>query len=516
MNFDVSNLNIGLATAEIFVAIMVLAVMLVTAFARETARGLGYALAQLTLIVAAFITLFTLNTEASSAFGGMFVSDLPGGILKLVVYFSMMLALLYGRDYLADRKLDRPEFYLLALLTTLGMMVLITANHLLVVYVGLEMMSLSLYALVAFDRDSARSTEAGMKYFVLGALASGLLLYGMSMIYGATGGALELSAINKVAAEGTADKNILLFGLVFLVAGIAFKLGTVPFHMWVPDVYQGSPTAVTLILSSAPKLAAFAMALRLLVVGLSGSPELSGLAAHWQNMLLFVAAASIILGNIAALKQTNIKRMLAYSGISHMGFMLLGLLSGATGNFSGAEGSIIAGTPEAKELVTMAYSSAMFYAIAYVLMSLAAFGMVVLLSNKGFEAENIEDFKGLNSRNPWFALLMLFVMFSMAGIPFFVGFFAKLAVLKAVIQAGFLWIAVIAVLMSVIGAFYYLRIVKLMYFDESTAPCPISVSGEMQVLLSVNAVAIALLGLMPDKLLSLCKQAMETMLPLAS
>ncbi|MDR3087538.1 MAG: NADH-quinone oxidoreductase subunit N, partial [Azoarcus sp.] len=318
MNFVVSGTDFYAATAEIFVAIMVLAIMLVTTFARSIARGLAYSLTQLTLIVAAFITLFILVLEPAaapvSAFNGMFVLDALGSVLKLVVYFAMMIALLYGRGYLAERKLDRPEYYLLALLTTLGMMVMMTASHLLTLYVGLEMMSLSLYALVAFDRDSARSTEAGMKYFVLGALASGLLLYGMSMIYGATG-ALDLSGVKRAVLTGQAvmsgqgvNKMVLLLGLVFLVAGISFKLGVVPFHMWVPDVYQGAPTASTLILSSAPKLAAFALALRLLVWGLPGLVE------HWQTMLMFVAAASIILGNLAALAQHNIKRMLAYSG----------------------------------------------------------------------------------------------------------------------------------------------------------------------------------------------------------
>ncbi|MDR2925720.1 MAG: NADH-quinone oxidoreductase subunit NuoN [Azoarcus sp.] len=473
--------NLYSATAEIFVASMILAIMLATAFARGIARSLAYSLAQLTLIVATFITFFTLNTGGEHAFSNMFVHDVPGGVLKLMVYLSMMIALLYGRGYLAERKLDRPEYYLLALLTTLGMMVMITANHLLVLYVGLEMMSLALYALVAFDRDAVRSTEAGMKYFVLGALASGLLLYGMSMIYGATG-SLEIGEV-KQAFLGMDDGSmkVLLFGLVFVVAGISFKLGVAPFHMWVPDVYQGSPTAVTLILSSAPKIAAFAMAMRLL------AGALPNLAEHWQTMLLFVAAASIMLGNFAALVQRSIKRMLAYSGISHMGFMLLGLLSNSEAG----------------------YSSAMFYVIVYALMTLAAFGMVVLLSRDGFEAESIEDFRGLNRRNPWFALLMLFVMFSMAGIPFFVGFFAKLAVLQAVIEAGYLWIAVLAVVMSVVGAFYYLRVVKLMYFDEPIVNTSIKASSELQLMLSINGIAVALLGLMPGTLLKCCEEAMK-------
>ena len=470
------------ATAEIFLALMALVVMLATAFARGAARALAYALTQATLLMTAFITIFTYG-GAERTFNDLFIHDPLGGLLKLIVCLAMMIALLYGRGYLADRRLDRPEYYLLALLMTLGMMVLMTANHLLALYIGLEMMSLALYALVAFDRDSARSTEAGMKYFVLGALASGLLLYGISMIYGATG-ALALPQIAQVVAARAANDTVLLFGLVFLMAGISFKLGVVPFHMWVPDVYQGAPTPVTLILASAPKLAAFALAFRLLAGGLPG------LAAHWQGMLVLVAAASIILGNLAALAQHDIKRMLAYSGISHMGFMLLGLLSGV---------------PDGN-------AAALFYAIAYVLMTLAAFGMIVLLSRAGFEARDIEDFKGLNRRSPWFALLTLFVMFSMAGIPFFVGFFAKLAVLGAVIDAGHLWLAALAVLMSLIGAFYYLRIVRFMYFDEPEDTAPLVAPVELQVMLSANGAAIAALGLMPGALLGLCKTVFETAL----
>ncbi|MDR0716425.1 MAG: NADH-quinone oxidoreductase subunit NuoN [Azoarcus sp.] len=477
------------ATAEILVALMALALMLATAFARGCARPLAYALAQITLAAAAFATLLTLGVDARHTFNGTFVHDLLGGLLKLAVYLAMAIALLYGRAWLAARRLDRPEYYLLAILMTLGMMVMIAANHLLTLYIGLEMMSLSLYALVAFDRDAARSTEAGMKYFVLGALASGLLLYGMSMIYGATG-ALELPAIAQAVSGQSAREPVLLLGLVFLVAGISFKLGVVPFHMWAPDVYQGAPTAVTLILATAPKFAALALAARLLPGGLPG------LAAHWQTMLMLVAAASLILGNLAALAQHNIKRMLAYSGISHMGFMLLGLLSGVVEGQNG--------------LATDAYGGALFYVIAYVLMSLAAFGMVILLSRAGFEAENIEDFKGLNRRSPWFAILMLFVMFSMAGIPFFIGFFAKFAVLQSAIAAGHYWLAALAIVMSLIGAFYYLRIVKLMYFDEPAGNAPLQAPAGMQIMLSVNGLAIAALGLAPEMLFALCAQAMRT------
>jgi NADH-quinone oxidoreductase subunit N len=370
---------------------------------------------------------------------------------------------------------------------TLGMMVMVTANHMLSLYIGLEMMSLSLYAMVAFDRDSVRSTEASMKYFVLGALASGLLLYGMSMVYGATG-SLEFSGIAQAIYNQAANQTVLVFGLVFLVAGICFKLGVVPFHMWVPDVYQGAPTAVTMVIASAPKLAAFAMAMRLLVWGLFD------LAEQWQTMLMLVALASIVLGNLAAIAQQNIKRMLAYSGISHMGFVVLGLLAGVV------EGD--------RHFALNAYSSAMFYAVAYVLMTLASFGMVILLSRAGFEAESIDDFKGLNKRSPWFAAMMMFVMFSMAGIPFFIGFFAKLSVLQAVVAANYFWLAVVAVVMSVIGAFYYLRVVKVMYFDPPVDTAPISAPAELRVLLSANGLAIAALGLAPQALMSLCAYAL--------
>ena len=475
------------AAAEIFVAVMALVIMLASTFARSVARNLAYLLTQATLIVAAFITIFTMEGEVVHTFSNLFISDLLGDVLKLMIYFSTAIALLYGRGYLADRKIDKPEYYLLALLMTLGMMVMVTANHMLPMYIGLEMMSLALYTMVAFDRDSARSTEAAMKYFVLGALASGLLLYGMSMVYGATG-TLEFSGVAQALYNQTANQTVLMFGLVFLVAGICFKLGVVPFHMWVPDVYQGAPTAVTLVIATAPKLAAFAMAVRLLIWALFD------IAEEWQMMLMLVAAASIVLGNLAAIAQQNIKRMLAYSGISHMGFMLLGLLAGVV------EGD--------RHFALNAYSSAMFYAISYVIMSLASFGMLILLSRAGFEAENIDDFKGLNKRSSWYALMMLFVMFSMAGVPFFIGFFAKLSVLQAVVAAGYFWLAVLAVVMSVIGAFYYLRVVKMMYFDDPVDESPIHAAPEVRVMLSANGLAIAALGLAPQALMSLCAFAL--------
>lgn len=471
------------AAAEIFVAVMALVTMLAFTFMRSVARSLSYYLTQATLIGAALVTIWTMEGSTQYTFNNMFVSDMLGDLLKLFIYLAVAVALLYGRGYMADRNMDRPEFFLLTQLMTLGMMVMVTANHLLPIYIGVEMMSLSLYAMVAFDRESVRSTEAAMKYFVLGALASGLLLYGMSMLYGATG-SMELSGIAQAIYSQNANMNVLLFGLVFVMAGLAFKLGVVPFHMWVPDVYHGASSAVTMMIAGAPKLAAFAITVRVLVYGLFE------LAEHWQSMMMFLALASIILGNIAAIAQSNIKRMLAYSGISHMGFMLLGLLSGVV---------------DGDRLPAInAYSSAMFYAVAYVIMSLASFGVIILLSRAGFEAENLDDFKGLNKRSSWYAGLMLIIMFSMAGIPFFIGFFAKMAVLQAVVSAGYFWIAVIAVLMSVIGAFYYLRVVKLMYFDEPTDTAPIHAPADVRVMLSLNGLAIAVLGLMPQGLMSLC------------
>jgi NADH-quinone oxidoreductase subunit N len=374
------------------------------------------------------------------------------------------------------------------------MMVMISANHFLVLYLGLELMSLCLYAMVALNRDSAASTEAAMKYFVLGALASGLLLYGMSMLYGATG-ALELTQVAQAIAAGQANRTVLVFGLVFVVAGIAFKLGVVPFHMWIPDVYQGAPNAITLFIGSAPKLAAFAMAMRLLVNGLLE------LAIDWQQMLVILAVLSMAIGNLAAIAQSNIKRMLAYSTISHMGFMLLGLLAGVVqGNrFSAPD----------------AYSAAMFYSVVYVLTAAGAFGMVLAMSRAGFEAEEIDDYRGLNQRSPWYAFLMLLLMFSLAGVPPTVGFYAKLSVLDAVVKAGQIWLAVVAVIFSLIGAFYYLRVVKLMYFDEPRETAPIGSSLDARMLLSANGLAVLVLGVLPGPLMALCLAAIQTVYPLA-
>lgn len=479
------------ASAEIFILVMACVLLLVDLFAGKGRRWLAYLMAQLTLAGCFGITFITMDGQGVTTFSNMFVDDLFADFLKLALYPAVAIMLVYSRAYLAARNLDRGEFYLLVLFTTLGMMVMISASHFVTVYLGLELLALSMYALVAIDRDSVRATEAAMKYFVLGSMASGLLLYGMSMVYGAVG-TLEIAEMGQRIALGGGNKTVLVFGLVFVIAGLAFKLGVVPFHMWIPDVYHGAPTAVTLLLGSAPKLAAFAITLRVLVTGLAE------LAEHWQVMLMILAALSIALGNLAAIAQSNLKRMLAYSAISHMGFMLLGVLSG-----------IVGGDPR---FTLNAYSSAMFYAIAYVLMSLGAFGMILLLSRAGFEAENIEDFKGLNKRSPWFAAIMMILMFSMAGVPFFVGFFAKFAVLQAVVAANQLWLAVFAVLFSLVGAFYYLRVVKVMYFDAPTDTAPIEAPRDMRILLSINGLAVAFVGLLPEGVLKYSIYATYTFL----
>jgi NADH-quinone oxidoreductase subunit N len=472
---------------------MACAILVIDLFVKDRARWVTYALTLATLLVCALLTWIVGVATGGlrhTTFNGMFVSDIMANVLKLFTYVAVALCLVYSRAYIADRGLYRGEYFALALFAMLGMMVMISANHFLTLYLGLELMSLCLYSLVALNRDSAISTEAAMKYFVLGALASGLLLYGMSMIYGATG-TLEITEVARRAARilqadpaGNPPKAVLALGLVFVVSGLAFKLGVVPFHMWIPDVYHGAPSAVTLFIGSGPKLAAFAMAMRLLVNGLPA------LAADWQPMLVILSVLSMAIGNFAAIAQSNIKRMLAYSTISHMGFMLLGLLSGVVGG----------NTLSAAD----AWSSAMFYAVVYVLMSLGAFGMVVLLSRAGFEAERIEDFKGLNARSPWFAFLMLLLMFSLAGVPPTVGFYAKLSVLEAVLGTGQVWLAVVAVAFSLVGAFYYLRVVKLMYFDEPQDSGAIEPRLDMRILISVNGLAVLVLGILPQPLMQLC------------
>jgi NADH-quinone oxidoreductase subunit N len=468
------------AYAEIFLLTMVSVILIVDLFVVNHGKTFTYLLVQITLLGCALITVSTHHQGAVHLFHNMFVDDLMSDVLKLFSYLAVSMMLVYSRNYLMARGLFTGEFMALALFALLGMMVMISASHFITLYLGLEILSLALYALVALQRDSSIATEAAMKYFILGALASGLLLYGMSMLYGATG-SLEVSVVSDAIKNGVPNKDLLAFGLVFVVSGLAFKLGVVPFHMWVPDVYHGAPTAMTMLIGTAPKLAAFAFVMRILVEGLQP------LLMHWSGMLTILAVLSMAIGNIAAIAQTNIKRMLAYSTIAHMGFLLLGILSGTI------EG----------------YGSSMFYAVAYVLMSLGGFGMIMLLSREGFEADNLSDFKGLNQRSPWLAFIMLLLMFSMAGVPPTVGFYAKFSVLNAAVMAGHIPLVIIAVLLSLIGAFYYLRVIKLMYFDAPESHAPIVVQPDSSILISFNGLAILMLGILPGNLMSVCAVSVQ-------
>ncbi len=466
---------------EIFLLVMASAILILDLFLTDENRFISYALTQITLLGCAWITLAGSDGQVIHTFGGMFVRDPMADVLKVMVYIAVSVQLVYSRQYIRPRGMYRGEFFVLALFAMLGMMIMISAANFLILYLGLELLSLSLYALVAMQRDSASAVEAAMKYFILGALASGMLLYGLSLLYGATG-SLDIGTVAAAIHQGVGDHIVLAMGLVFVVAGLGFKLGLVPFHMWVPDVYQGAPTAVTLFIGSAPKIAGFALVMRLLVEGLQGTVH------DWQGMLVIMAVLSIAIGNITAIAQTNIKRMLAFSSISHMGFLALGFASGTLNG----------------------YSSAMFYVLVYVLMSLGSFGMIMLLSRQGFEAENLEDFRGLNQRSPWYAFMMLLLMFSMAGIPPTVGFYAKLAVLQAALQAGLLWLVVAAVLLSVVGAFYYLRVVKLMYFDAPKDTAPIVADSDAWVMMSANGLAILALGILPQPLMALCVYSLQS------
>ena len=467
--------NIVPALPEIFILVMVCIILVVDLFLTDKNRIITYLLSQATLLGAAVLTVSLISNRPEMTFSDTFINDSFANILKMFVYLITASVFVYSRDYLMIRQLFKGEFFVLSLFAVLGMMVMISAHSLLTIYLGLELLSLSLYALVALNRDSVESSEAAMKYFVLGAIASGILLYGMSMLYGATG-SLDIGEVGAYIRSSSGNDIVLSFGLSFIIVGLVFKLGGVPFHMWVPDVYHGAPTVVTLFIGSAPKIAAFAMIIRLLVNGLEG------LHVQWIDMLVIIAVLSIAVGNVIAIAQRNIKRMLAYSTISHVGFLLLGILAGTS------EG----------------YSAAMFYILVYALMSLGAFGMVVLLSRAGFEADNIDDFKGLNEKSPWFAFIMLILMFSMAGVPPTAGFYAKLSVLKAVVDINMVWLAATAVVFSVIGAFYYLRIIKFMYFDKADDATPLKTNFDMSVVLSTNGLAVLALGIYPTSLMTLC------------
>lgn len=478
---------------EIVLLVMACVIALVDLGVSSPRRTGTYVLTMLTLAVVAVLQgLYASSGNTFYGFGNMVVSDAMGNWLKCFATVAMMVTLVYGRPYAGDRGMLRGgELFTLGMLALLGMFIMIGGNNFLVIYLGLELLTLSSYALVALRRDHATATEAAMKYFVLGAMASGFLLYGLSMLYGATG-SLDIGEVFKAVNSGQIRHQVLVFGLVFIVAGLAFKLGAVPFHMWVPDVYHGAPTAVTLMIGGAPKLAAFAMVMRLLVDGLLP------LAIDWQQMLAVLAIGSLLVGNLAAIAQTNLKRMLAYSTISQMGFVLLGLMSGVV------NGHVDASTVEA------AYSASMFYVVTYVLTTLAAFGVILLLAREGFESDEIADMAGLNQRSPLYAGVLAICLFSMAGIPPLVGFYAKLSVLQALLSSGqtpYIAMAVFAVIMSLIGAFYYLRVVKVMYFDAPLTATTVSAPLDVRVVLTLNGALLLVLGLLPGGLMTLCADA---------
>ncbi len=485
-----NHMNWYAVSPEIVLLSCALVVAMVDLWVTHPRRLPTYLLAQASLAVVAVMQLCAFNAgDTVYAMQNMVVADPMGHLLGLFATIAVMVSLVYARPYAAERDILKGELFTLSMFSLLGIGVMLSANNFLVVYLGLELMTLSLYALVAMRRDHADATEAAMKYFVLGALASGFLLYGLSMMYGATG-SLDIGEVYKAIGTGTINKQVMILGLVFVVAGLGFKLGAVPFHMWVPDVYQGAPTAVTLLIGGAPKLAAFAITIRLLVEGMLG------LAIDWQQMLVVLSVGSMLLGNVVAIAQTNLKRLLAYSSIAQMGFMLLGLCSGVVhDNTVSAANS---------------YASSMFYIVTYVLTTLGTFGTIMLLSRPGFEAEQIDDLKGLAKRSPWFALVMTIFMLSLAGLPPTVGFYAKLSVLQSLVATnveGYLWLAIAAVLLSLVGAFYYLRVIKLMYFDEPADTSPIVSSGDVRAVLSLNGAAVLLFGILPSGLMTLCGQA---------
>jgi len=473
------NADLIIVIPEITLFSLACLVLIVDAFSKDPLHLLTYWITQASLLVTLTLVLYYYPDNSLIAFHGSFISDSMSAILKAFMCGITFVVFLYSHEYLKEHRCLKGEYFVLGLFAVLGMMIMASAYSLLSVYLGLELLSLSLYAMVAMQRDSKLASEAAMKYFVLGALASGMLLYGISMIYGLTG-YLQLDKIADMINAESANRLYLVYGMIFLIIGIAFKLGAVPFHMWLPDVYQGAPTSVTLFISTAPKIAAFAMAMRILVDGLL--PLLS----DWQSILMILAVLSMATGNIIAIAQTNIKRMLAYSTIAHVGFLFLGLIAGTATGFSGS----------------------MFYIISYALMSMGAFGMIILLGRNGYEADMLDDFKGLSERSPWFAFIMLCFMFSMAGVPPFLGFWSKWFVLNELVASGFVWLAIVAVVFSIIGVYYYLRIIKLMYFDEPDRLVAVKASKQMRMVLSVNGLLILVLGLAPNMLMSLCLLAL--------
>jgi NADH-quinone oxidoreductase subunit N len=476
---------------EILLLVMACVVAMADLAVKTRLRNVTYWLTMLTLAAVAWFTgSLAADGETHYAFGNMLVSDPMGNWLRCFASLAMMVCMVYGRPYAGDRDMLRGgELFTLSMFALLGMFVMISGNNFLVIYLGLELLTLCSYALVALRRDHATSTEAAMKYFVLGAMASGFLLYGLSMLYGATG-SLDIGNVFKAVSSGQVKHQVLVFGLVFIVSGLAFKLGAAPFHMWIPDVYQGAPTAVSIIVGTAPELAAFAITIRLLVEGLLP------LAFDWQQMLVIMSIGSLVIGNLTAIAQSNLKRMLAYSFIGQIGFVLLGLVSGVVNGNT--------------QFAANAYSSAMFYIITYVLTTLATFGIILLLAREGFESEEIADLAGLNQRSPLYAGVMAICLFSLAGVPPLVGFYAKLAVLQALVASGQGWyiaLAVFAVMMSLIGSFYYLRVVKVMYFDAPITATTVSAPMDVRLVLTVNGALVLILGVLPGGLMTLCAQA---------
>jgi NADH-quinone oxidoreductase subunit N len=482
VQFDPNLFSAGMTFAcpEIFLGLAACAILLLDLMLNDAQRRWTGVLAVVSLLLTAMMVAIQPVSVKIVALGGLFELDRMAQVLKVVTLLTVAVVFVYSTDYLQRRAILKGEYYVLGLFATLGAMVLISAGSLITLYLGLELMSLCLYAMVAFDRESGIAAESAIKYFVLGSMASGTLLYGMSIIYGVTG-SLELAGIAAAAHNGLGGNIGLIFGIAFLIVGVGFKFGAVPFHMWIPDVYEGSPTCVTVFIGTASKLAAFALAMRLLPEALAGSQP------DWSQMLVVLAVLSMAIGNIVAIAQSNLKRMLAYSTISHVGYILLGILSGT------AQG----------------YQASMFYMISYVIVAAGAFGMILLLARQGFEADKIEDFRGLNARSPWFAGMMAILMFSLAGLPPFIGFWAKLGVIQAVLNVNYTWLAVVAVLFSVVGAYFYLRIVKLMYFDEPTETAVIGGSALMRTILSFNALLVFGLGVIPGTLLQLCQRALQ-------
>lgn len=473
------------AMPEIFMLSMICVVLMCDVFVQQERRLITYFLTQFTLVVTALISLSLYHLPTTITFSGLFILDPIASLLKILIYFAGFFVFWYSRDYLTIRSISLGENYILGLLSILGMMVLVSSHNFLTLFLGVELSALPVYAMVALWRNSLDGSEAAMKYFVIGSLASAMLLYGLSMLYGVTG-SLDMSVVantlaNTLANTDVSSNLIFIFGLVFVLVGIAFKFGAAPFHMWVPDVYQGAPSPMTLFISSVPKIAAYGMAVRLLI------NALPGLHIQWQEILILVAILSMALGNFAAIVQNNLKRMLAYSSIAHMGYMLLGLLCA---------------TPDG-------YAAGLFYMLAYAIMAIGGFAFIVLLSKAGFEADNINDLKGLNERNPWLAFMLLLLMFSMAGIPPSVGFFAKLGVLEALIGVHLIWLAALALVFAIIGAYYYIRVVKVMYFEEPDNAMPFTYSKDLAVAMSINGIAVLYFGIFPDSLISICRAAFQ-------